>query len=219
MRLWHACRRGRAAYSPRWLQGHPDQDDHVCYSCAHIHILLSLHVVSLFGPALSRFRVGVAKLLGRSFVHPRTIGPRHPRPLHTQLYALRMRWEWLHSVWEPGLLGASTVHPVTEDPSMFSASVTVEIGDGASARLWTDAWRPEGPIRIFTPNLFATVDRRRLWRSVKEALTDRRWVHDITGAHTTPMIVEYLHLWERLMHVQLKPSLLTVLFANGRYSV
>jgi hypothetical protein len=44
---------------------------------------------------------------------------------------------------------------------MFSASVIVEIGDGASARFWTDARLPEGAIRIFVPNLFAAVGQRR----------------------------------------------------------
>jgi hypothetical protein len=89
---------------------------------------------------------------------------------------------------------------------MFSVSVFMEIGDGASARFWTDAWLPEGAIRSFAPNLFAAVGRRRLHRSVKDALTGRRWVSDITGAHTVSMICEYVHLWEHLMHVELRPS-------------
>jgi hypothetical protein len=106
---------------------------------------------------------------------------------------------------------------------MFSASVTVEIGDGTSARFWTDAWLPEGAIRIFAPNLFAAVGRRRLHRSVKDALNDRHWVSDITGARTAPVICEYLHLWERLMHVELRPSVPDRFVwrwsADGQYSV
>ena len=58
---------------------------------------------------------------------------------------------------------------------MFSSSVTVEIGDGASTRFWTDAWLPAGAIPTFAPNLFKAVGRRRLGRSVKDALTDRHW--------------------------------------------
>jgi hypothetical protein len=89
---------------------------------------------------------------------------------------------------------------------MFSASVTVEVGDAANARFWTDAWLPEGAIRTFAPSLFAAVGRRRLKRTVKDALQNRRSVRDITGARTAAVINEYIHVWELLMNVQLRPT-------------
>jgi hypothetical protein len=98
---------------------------------------------------------------------------------------------------------------------MFSASVTIEIGDGAFARFWTDAWLSEGAIRIFAPNLFAAVGRRRLHRSIKDALNDRCWVSDITGACTTPVICEYLHLWNVSCMLSYGHPCLTALFGVG----
>jgi hypothetical protein len=138
-------------------------------------------------------------------------------------YALRLRWEWLRRT-EPGsawALLSST--PERKVSTMFSASVSVEIGDGSSVRFWTDAWLPEGAICVFAPNSFAAVGRRRLLRSVKDTLTDRRWVRDITGACTAPVLYEYLHPWERLMHVQLRPSepdrFVWRWSADGQYSI
>jgi hypothetical protein len=138
-------------------------------------------------------------------------------------YALRLRWEWLRrtkpeSPWV--LLPSSSEKAVS---SMFSASYTVELGDGASARFWTDAWLPMGPISSFAPNLFRAVGRRRLRRSVRDALTDRQWVRDITGARTPQVLLEYVRLWRTVRDVQLQPLLpdrfVWQWTTDGRYSV
>jgi len=39
---------------------------------------------------------------------------------------------------------------------------------------------------------------------VKDAIFQHRWVHHISGAHTTPVLHEYLDLWEKLESVQLR---------------
>ncbi|XP_066391720.1 uncharacterized protein [Miscanthus floridulus] len=96
------------------------------------------------------------------------------------------------------LLDALPSTPERKISSMFSSSITVEIGNGASTQFWTDAWLPTAAIPTFAPNLFKAVGRRRLGRSVKDALTDRRWVCDITGAHTALVLYEYVQLWARL---------------------
>jgi hypothetical protein len=86
------------------------------------------------------------------------------------------------------------------------ASVTVRLRDGASARFWTDSWLPDGPIASFALYLFGAVPRRHWNRSVWDALTDRSWVRDISGAPTAPVMCDYLLLWEKLEHVQLQPA-------------
>jgi hypothetical protein len=53
--------------------------------------------------------------------------------------------------------------------------------------------------------LFRAVGRRFLKTSVKDAIFQHRWVRHITGAHTTPVLYEYLDLWEKLESVQLRP--------------
>lgn len=67
---------------------------------------------------------------------------------------------------------------------MFNCSVMVELGNGASARFWTDSWLPARPILTFAPHLFRAIGRRFLLVSVKEALPSHRWVRHISGAHT-----------------------------------
>jgi len=71
---------------------------------------------------------------------------------------------------------------------MFAASVSVTLGDGASARFWTDCWLPEGAISVIAPDLFGAVARRARTRSVRNALHQSRWVLDITGALTAAVL-------------------------------
>lgn len=120
-------------------------------------------------------------------------------------YALRLRWEWLRrtrpdSPW--ALLPASVEKRVS---SIFRSSVVVVVGDGASTRFWTDNWLPVGPISSFAPNLLRAVGRRCRGRSVRDALTDHRWIRDITGTHTAPVLYEYVRLWRMLRDVLLRP--------------
>jgi len=89
---------------------------------------------------------------------------------------------------------------------MFGASVSVELGDGVSAKFWTDRWLPEGRVQSFAPNLFRAIGRRFLSVSVREALAARAWVRHITGAPTMHVLVEYVLLWEPLDHVVLCPG-------------
>ena len=84
---------------------------------------------------------------------------------------------------------------------MFTASVAVQLGDGTSA----DTWLPAGSISTFAANLFKAIGRKRRSRAVKDALSNRRWVRDITGAHTAPVLCEYVDLWEKLENIQLRP--------------
>jgi hypothetical protein len=88
---------------------------------------------------------------------------------------------------------------------MFSSSVYVVLGDGASAKFWTDAWLSAGAISTTAPNLFREVRKQRHRKMVQEALDNRHWVQDITGARTTAVILEYVDLCEALENVQLSP--------------
>lgn len=88
--------------------------------------------------------------------------------------------------------------------SMFSCSVSVVLRDGVSARFWTDAWLPEGPVSSFARNLFLAVGRRFHRTSVQEALSQRRWVRHITGPPTMAVLCEYVDLWAKMESVQLR---------------
>jgi hypothetical protein len=89
---------------------------------------------------------------------------------------------------------------------MFQASVTVLIGDGASALFWTDSWLPNGPICRFAPNLYNAVTCRHRKRSVKDALMDRQWTRDVTGALTAAVLCEYVQLWRHSSYRRTRPT-------------
>jgi hypothetical protein len=120
-------------------------------------------------------------------------------------YALRLRWEWMRrtepsSAW--AALPSASEHKVA---AMFSSSIYVQVGDGASTKFWTDAWLPDGAISNTAPNLFKAVGRRRLGRTVKDALSNMQWVWDIISACIATVLLEYASLWATLENVQLRP--------------
>ena len=88
---------------------------------------------------------------------------------------------------------------------MFSASVTVQVGDGTTARFWTDSWLPDGAICTFAPNLVRAVGCRRRNRTIRDAMLNHQWARDITGAPTGPVLCEYVQLWEKLEEIHLTP--------------
>lgn len=88
---------------------------------------------------------------------------------------------------------------------MLQASVSVQLGDCATACFWTDPWLPWGTICAFAPSLFRAVGRHFRGRTVKDALQHRQWVKDITGALTVPVLCDYVQLWEALENVELNP--------------
>lgn len=88
---------------------------------------------------------------------------------------------------------------------MFWASVTVQVGDDATVRFWTDAWLPGWAICDCAPNLFLAVGCRRRRRIVKDALTNRQWARDITGAPTAIVLCEYIAVWDVVESIELMP--------------
>jgi hypothetical protein len=54
-------------------------------------------------------------------------------------------------------------------------------------------------------HLFRAIGCRFLSISVKGALAGHRWVWQITGARTAPVLCDYVELWEKLEAVQLRP--------------
>jgi hypothetical protein len=88
---------------------------------------------------------------------------------------------------------------------MFSASVTVQVGDGTTTRFWTNSWLPDDTICAFAPNLFRAVGCHRCNRTIRDAMLNHQWARDITGAPIALVLCEYVHLWEKLEGIQLTP--------------
>jgi hypothetical protein len=120
-------------------------------------------------------------------------------------FALRLRWEWQKRAADALSWTKLPSKPEKLVSAMLSCSVVVELGDGVSARFWSDSWLPAGPTASFAPHLFRAISRRFVKVSVKEALSGRCWVCHITGAHTAPVLCEYIDLWAKLEVVHLQP--------------
>jgi hypothetical protein len=88
---------------------------------------------------------------------------------------------------------------------MFSASVSVQVGNGTTACFWTDSWLLDSAICSFSPNLFRAIGSRQRNCTVREVLLNHQWARDIMGAPTAQVLCEYVHLWEKLEAVHLSP--------------
>jgi hypothetical protein len=120
-------------------------------------------------------------------------------------FALRLRWEWLKRVkpdkgW--ARLPAKQEHGVH---AMFIASCSVQLGDGKSASFWNDKWLPVGSLRSVSPYVYQASSRARRSQLVHDAIVNRRWVRDITGATTLQVLVQFLRIWELVRETELDP--------------
>jgi hypothetical protein len=97
-------------------------------------------------------------------------------------YALQLRWEWLCMTKLVSAWAALPTIPEHKVGSMFNSSVSVEVGDGTTTRLWTDVWLSDRAISKSATNLFKAVGWRCLGRTMKDTVTNRRWVCDNNGA-------------------------------------
>ncbi|KAF8655413.1 hypothetical protein HU200_061155 [Digitaria exilis] len=91
---------------------------------------------------------------------------------------------------------------------MFYASTSMQIGGGRTTLFWTDRWLNDSSITELARCLMQAVGPRiqKRW-TVREALHNRQWARDITGALTVQVILEYLQIWELVQQVHLDDDL------------
>jgi hypothetical protein len=77
---------------------------------------------------------------------------------------------------------------------LFEASLSISLGDGATASFWHDAWLFDKSLCVSFPELFAVCTKRAL--TVREALADSRWCKHIKRIILPEAIV---HLWELVL--------------------
>jgi len=90
--------------------------------------------------------------------------------------------------------------------SFFAVAVKTIVGNGKNTRFWTDCWLLGQSLKHALPHLFSAIAVRARKRSVYDAFSGRRWISDIKGALSVPVLIEYLHLWELLSNVELQPE-------------
>jgi hypothetical protein len=121
-------------------------------------------------------------------------------------FALRLRWEWLRQTWPDAAWAQLPSKPERAVAAMFSASVTVQVGDSTAARFWTDSWLLDSAICTFAPNLFRAVGRCRCNCTIRDAMLYHQWARDITGAPIAQVrLCEYVQLWKKLEEIHLTP--------------
>ena len=66
---------------------------------------------------------------------------------------------------------------------------------------WTDKWIHEQKIADLVPRLFDIIPKKITnRRTVQEALTDRRWIADITGSLSVGVLLDYPWLLKRRLN-------------------
>ena len=120
-------------------------------------------------------------------------------------FALRLRWEWLGRTAHDSCWARLPFRSEKSIAAIAAVSMTVNIGDGASARLWTDSWASVGALCHYAPNLYAAISRAGKKRSLKDGIFQNRWARDLVGAPTTQVLCQYLWVWGILCDVDLHP--------------
>jgi hypothetical protein len=86
------------------------------------------------------------------------------------------------------------------------AVVSCDRSGGWIEYLILDRWLNGQSLSRVVPHLFSVISGRTKKRTVFDGLTDMRWVSDIRGALTVPVLAEYLELWDLLTEVALQPN-------------
>lgn len=79
------------------------------------------------------------------------------------------------------------------DRALFATATSVQIGDGKTAKFWTDSWlHGIAPAGLF-PNLYN--HSRRKNRTVEDALQEDKWTEDVNHNWTMELLAEYVTLF------------------------
>ena len=85
------------------------------------------------------------------------------------------------------------------------------------ASFWSDEWLDGFATRVLAPLCFALARRKNL--TVKEALTEERWMRGLQRMNNEEQLDQFVDLWVRLQDVFLTGDTIAWKFsANGQYS-
>lgn len=125
--------------------------------------------------------------------HPKDMGGLGIPNLKMQGHALRMRWEWLKRTDQSRTWLDLPDTPDRVAQQFFAASITCSLGDGHNIFFWTDKWLDGKSIEQIAPCVLNAVPTQiRKTRTVRDALQNDQWIHDISGPRTVPLIRQFL---------------------------
>ncbi|KAG2628069.1 hypothetical protein PVAP13_3KG315327 [Panicum virgatum] len=167
-------------------------------------------------------RGGHCLLAWPKVARPRNLGGLGISNLQNLGYALKLRWLWLQKT-EPNKAWAFfPIQAQAQVQAFFNMAVKTVVGNGKNTYFWKDRWLLDQSLEQALPHLFSCITVRARKRSVFDAIIGGRWISDIKGALTVPVLVEYLHLWELLSNVVLQPDVedthIWKFSASGSYS-
>ncbi|XP_020164011.1 uncharacterized protein [Aegilops tauschii subsp. strangulata] len=87
------------------------------------------------------------------------------------------------------------------DRALFAASMVVTIGNGATASFWSCSWLGGRQLCSAYPDLFARAIRKN--RSVKEALTNDRWILDLRNGDYNNIVHQVVQLAREIRQAQI----------------
>lgn len=89
--------------------------------------------------------------------------------------------------------------------AFFCNSTTIQLGDGANVKFWTDPWIDGCSISELAPRLIAAANcRNKSSRTVAAALQHKDWLADIQGALTIQVTTEYIQIRTRVDAIALQ---------------
>jgi hypothetical protein len=125
---------------------------------------------------------------------------------------LWQRWKFPNKPWSH-----TKIPSTAKDRALFEAATKITIGNGQTAKFWTDRWLYDLSPKEIAPELFKISVRKN--RSVCEALTNRKWLMDLRFSLDIRHSDELLRLEILLdgIHLTETPDEITWTFENKNY--
>ena len=112
-------------------------------------------------------------------------------------WSFRIRWLWLDKIGSSWPWAELPIQIPQNAQALFKVAVESIVGNGEHILFWSDRWLGRNTVCEMAPNLLKTIAKRVIkQRTVAQALEDRRWVSNIKGRLSVPVLREYLLLWD-----------------------
>jgi hypothetical protein len=123
--------------------------------------------------------------------------------------ALRLRWMWL-SITNPTKPWTGLDMQFTaKEQAMFFASTRMSVGDGNTARFWTDRWIDGQAIKEIAPAVADMISKHiRKSVTVSQGLLDDNWSRPLQGRLHVKALLQFLLIWPRIsrFHLTAEPD-------------
>jgi hypothetical protein len=103
---------------------------------------------------------------------------------------------------------------------LFASCTRITIGNGETAKFWTDKWLNGSTPEQLASLCFDLASRKKL--TVKQALLEGRWMRGLQSFSSEEQLEQFVGLWRAVQQVQLTKdltdSITWTLTADGQYS-